>query len=183
MVGSNVYLVKEFKMKRTILMFLLGIGILSARSQEWNVSLYDTVPDFVVKNKAGDVVDIQSLRGSVVLVNFFATWCPPCRRELPRLQKEVWDRWGERDDFAVMVLAREEGWDKLDPFIAKANYTFPIYPDPKRAVFSLFADSTIPRNVLIDRNGKIIYQSIGYVEAEFSELIKLIETTLTAENG
>lgn len=181
MVRSHVYVVKRFEMKKVILMLLLGVALSNAQSQEWKVSLNDKVPAFIVQDKAGNAIDVQSLRGKVVLLNFFATWCPPCREELPRLQKEIWDKWETRDDFVVMVLAREEGWDKLDPFIKKTGYTFPIYPDLQRKVFSLFADSYIPRNVLIDKEGKIIYQSVGYAEKEFSELINLIETTLNEE--
>lgn len=163
--------------KLTLLaLFLAGFGAL--RAQDWKVALHSTVPSFFVEDKAGKRTDIDALRGKVVLINFFATWCPPCRQELPRLQKEVWERWGDRDDFAVMVLAREEGWDKLDPFLQQTAYSFPVYPDLGRSIFSLFAESQIPRNVLIDRDGKIIYQSIGYTPDEFSAFIKLIEKEL-----
>lgn len=157
---------------------LLAFMAIGATAQEWKVSLQQTVPSFVVKNKEGKTIAIDSLRGKVVLLNFFATWCPPCRAELPRLQAEIWEKWGKQEDFAVMVLAREEGWDKLDPFIATTGYTFPIFPDLKRDVFALFAESQIPRNVLIDRDGKLIYQSIGYNPDEFTGLVKLIEKTL-----
>ncbi len=165
-------------MKKGLLLICLCLALGVASAQEWKVGLQQVVPSFVVKNKQGQTVSIDSLRGKVVLINFFATWCPPCRAELPRLQAEVWDKWSKRDDFYVMVLAREEGWDKLDPFIANTGYTFPIFPDLKREVFSLFAESQIPRNVLIDQEGKIIYQSIGYEAAEFTGLVKLIEKTL-----
>lgn len=156
-----------------ITLFFQGVS-----AQAWKVKVNEQVPSFYVTNKEGKKINISDLKGKVVLINFFATWCPPCRQELPRMQKEVWERWGDRDDFAVMVLAREEGWEKLDPFASKNNYTFPFYPDMKREVFSLFAESQIPRNVLVDKTGKIIYQSIGYTEAEFSGLIKLIEKSL-----
>lgn len=168
-------------MKKVILMLLLSAVFSIGKSQEWKVSLQDSVPAFTVQDKEGNRKDIQSLRGKVVLLNFFATWCPPCREELPRLQKEIWDKWKTRDDLEVMVLAREEDWDKIDPFVEKAGYTFPVYPDLQREVFSLFADSYIPRNVLIDKEGKIVYQSVGYVEKEFSDLVELIETTLEVD--
>lgn len=147
-------------------------------SQEWKVSKGSQVPSFIVENKEGKKIAIDDLKGKVVLLNFFATWCPPCRQELPRLQKELWDELGDRDDFYIMVLAREEGWDKLDPFMESNKYTFPVFPDLKRKVFSLFAEQSIPRNVLVDKQGKIIYQSIGYTPTEFTELIKLIKTEL-----
>ena len=165
-------------MKRIMFVLWLGIIFFTSNAQEWKVDLNDTAPSFTVYNKDGKAIDSQSLRGKVVLLNFFATWCPPCREELPRLQKEIYDRWSAREDFEVMVLAREEDWDKLDPFIKKTGYTFPIYPDLKRGVFSLFADSFIPRNVLIDKEGKIIYQSVGYTEKEFTAFIAMIERSL-----
>ncbi len=170
-------------MKTILLWLCLAIyatGI-RAQEQEWKVSLGEQVPSFVIKDKKDNILKIEDLKGKVVLINFFATWCPPCRQELPRMQKEVWEKWGKRDDFAVMVLAREEGWDKLDPFMKNNEYTFPIYPDLKREVFSLFAQSMIPRNVLINKDGKIIYQSIGYSADEFSKLIELIRKELTEE--
>lgn len=62
--------------------------------------------------------------------------------------------------------------------MATNKYTFPIYPDLKREVFSLFADQSIPRNVVLDRSGKIIYQSIGFEDAEFSKMVQLIANEL-----
>lgn len=168
-------------MKSIISVLALVLSMGRAAAQEWKQPLHATVPDFVVENKQGQKINAQSLRGKLVLINFFATWCPPCRQELPRLQEEIWQKWGGRADFTVMVLAREEGWDKLDPFIRDKGYTFPIYPDLNRGVFSLFADSQIPRNVLVDKEGKIIYQSIGYEPEEFSSLVSLIASKLEKE--
>lgn len=151
---------------------------LDVQAQEWKVSKGDQVPSFTVENKEGVKISIEDLKGKVVLLNFFATWCPPCREELPRLQKELWETLGDRDDFTILVLAREEGWNKLDPFMKNNNYTFPVFPDLNRKVFALFAEQSIPRNVLINKEGKIIYQSIGYTPKEFSGLIELIKKEL-----
>lgn len=164
--------------KGLMLLLFFSVSTLMLSAQEWKVKVGDSAPAFTVTNKAGKDINSKDLKGRVVLLNFFATWCPPCRQELPRVQKEIWDRWGDRKDFEVMVLAREEGWDKLDPFIKNNNYTFPFYPDLKRGVFALFADSSIPRNVLIDKEGKISYLSIGYSEKEFTEFVTLIEKAL-----
>lgn len=165
--------------KGLMLLLFFSVSTMALSAQEWKVKVGDPVPAFTVTNKAGKQINSKDLKGRVVLLNFFATWCPPCRQELPRVQKEIWDRWGNRDDFEVMVLAREEGWDKLDPFIKNNGYSFPFYPDLERGVFGLFADSSIPRNVLIDKDGKITYLSIGYSEKEFTEFVELIEKALT----
>ncbi|WP_159637029.1 TlpA family protein disulfide reductase [Sphingobacterium composti Ten et al. 2007 non Yoo et al. 2007] len=166
-------------MKNIFWMLVLLLSItLPSYAQEWKVEVGEQTPKFVVKGKKDKVFSSESLKGKVVLLNFFATWCPPCREELPRLQREIWDELKTEKDLAVFVLGREEGWDKLDPFMEKHNYTFPIFPDLKREVFGLFADQSIPRNVILDRTGKIIYQSIGFENEEFSKMVKLIKAEL-----
>jgi peroxiredoxin len=121
---------------------------------------------------------IDDYKGKIVLINFFATWCPPCRLELPRVQKEIWEKYKDNPRFALFVFGREEGWNKLLPFKESNHYTFPILPDEGRKIFSLYATQSIPRNVVLDETGKIIYQSIGYSEKDFSELLNLLETRL-----
>lgn len=159
-------------------LFLLSFGLTAQDSGEWRVSKGQQTPAFEAVDKLGNRITSESLKGKVVLINFFATWCPPCRKELPRLQKDIYDKNKDRPDFEVLVLAREEGWDKLDPFIQSNNYTFPIYPDLNRGVYGLFAENTIPRNVVLDKDGKIIYLSIGFSDKEFDNLIKTIEKEL-----
>jgi thiol-disulfide isomerase/thioredoxin len=147
----------------------------TATDPEWLVSKGQVTPDFEFTWKGGKQDEIKNHRGKVVMINFFATWCPPCRAELPRVQKEIWEKYKDRSDFALFVFGREENWDVLDPFIQKMEYTFPILPDLERKIFSKFATQSIPRNVILDREGKIIYQSIGYEEAEFEKMLQLLE--------
>ena len=176
-------------MRTTIIpLFLTAVLMLSfsCRAQTpnnptWLTEVGQEVPSFQFQPKNSPERSIEEYRGKVVLINFFATWCPPCRQELPRVQAELWDVHGDKPEFEILVLAREEGWDKLDPFIEKTGYTFPIAPDLDRAVFGKFAAQSIPRNVIIDRNGKIIYQSIGYSVAEFDKMVALIERELASE--
>lgn len=157
-----------------VLVFALTIG---AKAQEWKVNIGEKTPDFEIVDRNNSKITPESLKGKVVLLNFFATWCPPCREELPRLQKEIWEDM-KAEDLEIFVLGREEGWDKLDPFMEKHKYTFPVFPDLKRGVFSLFAEQSIPRNVVLDRAGNIIYQSIGYEPNEFTKMVEIIKAEL-----
>lgn len=167
-------------MKRIILsiLFLLSLDMVFAQQDEWKVKLGEQTPAFELYTKDGKTISSAELKGKIVLLNFFATWCPPCRQELPRLQKELFDVYQDRSDFVILVLAREQGWEKIDPFVQDFGYTVPIYPDLERKVFSKFADTSIPRNVLLDKDGQIIYQSIGYEAQEFDRLIELIASQL-----
>lgn len=161
-----------------IFSFLFLIAEAQTPGGGWKIALKEASPAFVVPKKDGTSISSGDLKGKVVLLNFFATWCPPCREELPRLQKEIWEKYKDNPKFELMVLAREQDWNKIDPFVAEHKYTLPFYPDLKRNVFGLFADQGIPRNVVLDSQGNVIYQSLGYEKKEFDQLIALIDRLL-----
>lgn len=137
----------------------------------------ELVPSFTFETEKGKKAGIEDYRGKLVWINLFATWCPPCNVELPLAQK-VWDKYKSHPRFAFFVFGRQENWDKLLPYKEKKGFTFPILPDADRGIFSRFATRFIPRNILVDESGKIIYQSKGYEPDEFKELVKLIEEHL-----
>lgn len=127
-------------------------------------------PAFICTTVDGSVIDSQEMKGRVIWINFFATWCPPCKKELPVLQEKIMEEYGENPDFVLVVLGREHNMEEMKGFAASTGLQLPFAPDPERKIFSLYAESTIPRNVIIDREGKISYQSVGYTEEEFSKL-------------
>jgi peroxiredoxin len=169
-------------MKNLITVVLILLAPLLSRAQENDATTLlkvgDTTPAFSFEIEKNKTVNIQDYRGKVVLLNFFATWCPPCRAELPRVQKEIWNKFSANPKFALFILGREEGWEKVSAFKEVNKYTFLMLPDEGRKVFSLFATQSIPRNVVLDENGKIIYQSIGYSPKDFDELIALLDKKL-----
>ncbi len=137
----------------------------------------DAAPDFTVDALDGAKVRLSTLKGKVVLVNFWATWCPPCREELKHVQKEIIDRFAGKD-FVFMPVSRGEKPSVVEAFMAKTGYTFPVYVDPKQEVFKLFATNYIPRNFLVGKDGKVKYVSVGYDAKEFAKLIEAIEREL-----
>ena len=134
-------------------------------------------PDFVVEMFDGKSVRLSDLRGKVVLVNFWATWCPPCREELTRVQADIIDRFAGKD-FVFLPISRGEELQTVAAFRKRMGYTFPMGLDPDQKIFHRYAKNYIPRNFLIGADGKVILASIGYDKAEFEHLIKTIEKTL-----
>jgi peroxiredoxin len=138
----------------------------------------DKAPLFTCKTTDGKTIDISKLQGKIVMINFFATWCGPCKLELPVLQKNVWDKYKNNPDFVLVILGREHSEKEVRDFATANNFTMPFAPDPGRAVFKLYASQSIPRNVIIGKDGIIIYQSIGYIKEEFEKLEKLLAEKL-----
>lgn len=170
-------------MKKIFLLLFLAFSIntFAQTSDEGSyTTVGDTAPTFTFEIEKGKTVDLADFKGKLILINLFATWCPPCNTELPLVQKQIWDKHKNDKNFQFFVFGREEGWDKLIPYKTKRGFTFPILPDVDRSIFSKFAKQSIPRNILIDQNGRIIYQSIGYEEKEFQRLVKLIDDKLNA---
>lgn len=134
-------------------------------------------PDFELTMFDGTKVRLSEQRGKVVLLNFWATWCPPCRAELARVEKEVIERF-KGEAFLFLPVSRGEERATVAEFREKMGYTFPMGLDTDKSIYSQYAVTYIPRNFLIDKEGKVVKASVGYDEAEFAELIKLIEETI-----
>jgi peroxiredoxin len=113
--------------------------------------------DFTLSDLSGKKWSLKSLRGKVVLVNFWATWCPPCRKEMPDME-ELYQRFGPRG-FVILAISDEEA-DKVQPFIDGQKYTYPVLLDPGRKVNELFVVEGIPKSFLYDRDGKLVAEAI-----------------------
>jgi peroxiredoxin len=113
--------------------------------------------DFTLTDLAGKEWNLKNLRGKVVLVNYWATWCPPCRKEMPDLEA-LYERFKQQG--LVILAISDEGADKVKPFIAEHRFTYPILLDPGRKVNELFRIEGIPKSFVYDREGKLVAQAI-----------------------
>ncbi|HJA97078.1 MAG TPA: TlpA family protein disulfide reductase [Candidatus Alistipes faecavium] len=141
------------------------------------VRVGDKAPDFTVEMFDGAEISLEALRGKVVLLNFWATWCPPCREELTHVQKEIIDRFEGRP-FVFLPVSRGESREAVAAFREKTGYAFPMGLDSLRTVYDRYASNFIPRNFLIGPDGKVVFSAVGYDEEEFRELILAIEEAL-----
>ena len=168
-------------MKKYLFLTLFMLVALLVKAQDENgeiVKVGDQMPSFTIVNDNGTKIASSSLSGKVILINFFATWCPPCQKELAEVQSTLWPKYKDNKDFTLLVIGREHTDADLQKYNEKKGFTFPLYPDPKREVFSKFAEKSIPRAYLFDKDGKLIYSSIGYTQEEFLHLLKAIENAL-----
>lgn len=138
----------------------------------------DAMPTFELDSKVYGKVKPADLKGKVVLVSLFATWCGPCQLELAEVQSTLWPKYKDNKNFTMLVIGREHTDEQLTKYNERKKFTFPLYPDPKREVFSKFAEKSIPRAYLFGKDGKLIYSSIGYTKEEYQHLLKAIEEAL-----
>lgn len=165
-------------MKKLLALAVFTFVCTAASAQtETRVNVGDQVPAFRVEMTDGKTVDIADLKGKVVLVNFWATWCPPCRNELKRVQEEVVDRFGG-GDFVFLPISRGEDKATVGKFLAEQGYKWISGLDPERKIYDLFAEGGIPRNFVIGTDGKVILAEAGYTPEKFVELVEFIAKTL-----
>jgi peroxiredoxin len=127
-------------------------------------------PDFTLNDLSGAALHMVDLRGKVVLLNFWATWCPPCRKELPSLEA-LSARFGSRG--LVVIGISDEDAAKVEPFVRRLAISYPILLDPGRAVNRAFAIQGIPKSFVYDRSGKLVATAIDMrTERQFLAMLE-----------
>lgn len=151
-----------------------------ADSTGYIVRVGEMAPDFTITLTDGKQVSLSSLRGKVVMLQFTASWCGVCRKEMPFIEKDIWLKHKDNTNFALIGIDRDEPLDKVLAFAKSTGVTYPLGLDPGADIFAKYAlrESGITRNVLIDKEGKIVKLTRLYNEEEFASLVQMINEML-----
>lgn len=171
-------MMKSMKVWGLVMALLLVVSSVYAGTGGDKVKVGDTMPQFTLDSEVYGKVVPADLKGKVVLVSLFATWCGPCQKELAEVQNTLYPKYKDNSDFRLLVIGREHTDADLTKYNARKKFAFPLYPDPKREVYSLFANQTIPRAYLFGKDGKLVYSSVGYTPEEFQKLMEAIAAAL-----
>jgi peroxiredoxin len=139
------------------------------------VKVGDQAPDFTIKEASGSSYRLSSLKGKVIMLQFTASWCSVCRQEMPFIEKEIWQP-GKPKGLVVLGIDRDEPEETVIKFRKDIKVSYPLCLDPGAGIFSLFAqkESGVTRNVIIGRNGKIIFLTRLFEKKEFDEMKTVI---------
>ena len=151
-----------------------------ADSTGYIVRVGEQAPNFTISLTDGSEVTLDSLRGKVVMLQFTASWCGVCRKEMPFIEKDIWLKHKNNPEFALIGIDRDEPLDVVVAFAKATGVTYPMGLDPNADIFAKYAlrKAGITRNVLIDKEGKIVMLTRLFNEEEFSELTHKIDEML-----
>ena len=144
------------------------------------VKLGQTVPDFDLVLPDGTKTSMKALRGKVVMLQFTASWCGVCRKEMPHIEKDIWQKHKSNKNFALYGIDLKEDKQKVIDFQKQTNITYPLALDLDGKIFYTFAEQNagVTRNIIVDKDGKIVFTTRLFKEEEFNEMKKVIEELL-----
>ena len=144
------------------------------------VRVGDVAPEMELELTDGQKVKLSALRGKVVMLQFTASWCGVCRKEMPFIESDIWQKHKANPNFALYGIDRDEPVETVKAFAEKTGVTYPLALDPGADHFAKYAErkAGITRNVLIDKEGKIVMLTRLFNEEEFSSLCKKIDEML-----
>ena len=148
--------------------FLLVLMIWGCTSQGGDKELPGGAPEFALKDLKGQTLRLKDLRGRVVLLNFFATWCAPCRQEIPDLER-LYKRFNDQGLEIVGIALDMEGATLLNPFVQSFGITYPVVLGTREVVVDYGGIRGIPTSVLIDRDGRVAKHFVGFRPAQVFE--------------
>jgi peroxiredoxin len=136
-----------------------------------------SAPDFTLPDLTGRPYRLSELRGKVVLLNLWATWCPPCRSEMPSM--EALFRRLEHRDFALLAVAEDEsGAAAIREFVSNNGLSFPVLLDPDATLSPRYGATGYPETFIIDRNGEVVNHTIGPAEWDSPQMVAYFERLL-----
>lgn len=144
------------------------------------VKVGQMAPDFTVKLTDGKMLQLSDLRGKVVMLQFTASWCGVCRKEMPFIEKDIWQKHKTNPNFVLIGIDRDEPLEKVIAFGKSTGVTYPLGLDPGADIFAKYAlrQSGITRNVLINPEGRIVMLTRLYNPEEFASLVAKIDELL-----
>lgn len=144
------------------------------------VKVGDKAPNIELLFPDGTKKQLKDLKGKIIMLQFTASWCGVCRKEMPFIEKDIWLKHKDNPDFVLYGIDFKESKEVAAKFAKDTGITYPLLLDPEGNAFYSFAaeGAGVTRNVIIDKEGKIVYLTRLYEPKEFEEMTKVIDNLL-----
>lgn len=153
---------------------LMKTGLLDAQPEEKLTGGETLDYNFKLKTMAGEVVDFSQYKGKVVFINLWATWCGPCRTEMPSIQSLYEGVDQSKIQFVMLSLDRDDALPKVIQYVDKNKYTFPVY-QPTGSLPAQLQVPSIPTTLIIDKHGNIVSKKVGATNFNTDKFKKYLE--------
>lgn len=164
--------------KRFFLLLLLVLVAAACKQRVTRKPAGPPLPPYQAQWLDGTAFDATSQKGSVVLLNLWATWCAPCRYEIPELGK-LHAKYAPRGFKVIGVSVDEGGAKDVKPFVAEQKIQYPIVVDSDGKLATMLKTDVLPTSVLVDRNGDIVWKKVGIIDMSDPSLSKALESALS----
>jgi peroxiredoxin len=163
---------------RLILVVVTFLFLTAEAPSPWGIDelIGKKAPDFVLKDMNGATISLSSLTGKVVLINFWATWCPPCRDEMPALNK-LYNGYKNRG-LVVLAVSTDRRESDVKKYLSRNSFDFPVLTDLDMKVSRQYKVFSMPTSFLLDKNGVIIKKYLGEEEWDSPEIRKEVMSAL-----
>ncbi|MGO9057727.1 MAG: TlpA family protein disulfide reductase [Candidatus Binataceae bacterium] len=179
-----------------LLLVLAGLGFFAVRGLlapggsnqditggEAPVAAGDVAADFKLQSLSGKSVTLSSLRGKVVFLNVWATWCGPCREEMPSMET-LYEDFKGRKDFVILAVSQDRrGRAAVQPFVERNHLNFDVLLDPDNVVGDAYNVSGVPETFIIDRKGRIVAHHMGAFDWSQSDVRQALAELLDSKEG
>lgn len=167
-------------LKYRIFCFVVVLSFLWGNTEDnprgFIVNIGDSAPDFSMKLTTGETLKLSELKGSIVILQFTASWCSVCRLEMPHLEEDIWKKYKEKN-VVLIGIDRDEPLETVINFKKQMKTTYPLALDPGAEIFSLYAkkNSGVTRNIVINQFGEIVFLTRLFEENEYKQMLNIIE--------
>jgi peroxiredoxin len=161
---------------RSLLLLALALLVAVPASAVHRVQIGKPAPDFSLPSLGGKKVSLSEYKGKAVFLNFWATWCPPCKDEMPSMEKIYREQKGR--GLEILAVSIDKGSKEVEAFKKEYGLTFPILLDPDNLVAALYELAFVPTTYLIDRSGNVVLRETQYRDWTDPESRKLLEKIL-----
>jgi thiol-disulfide isomerase/thioredoxin len=175
-IGVLLLLIFSPGAKAWFLKQLLSVGLFKTEIKKEAANAKSPAINFSFQDENGNIISSNELKGKVVFINFWATWCPPCRAEMPSLNK-LYNQFNGDNRIVFLFLNEDDNIDKAKAFLKNNNYSFPIVRRAGNITNEVFS-GTLPTTVILSKEGKIIMKHEGIASYNNSSFIEELKSLL-----